>query len=380
MHNYLMHQYQNHIGIVGAGISGLALGCMLAKNNIPSILFEKHSKLGSHGAGISLSPNGLRVLEHMNLMNVIHNHSVQTSRTKIYSDSRCVYSADPLLRTMSRENLYKILLEEYLSSGGEILFNHDLKEIDNIKSKLFFNNGSEFIIRHIAACDGIKSLCREVVLKKNSDPIYSGYSAWRGLVASDQDHASIYLSKRSHIVTYPIDKNTLSFVGVVKTNKAYKQQWMSRGSIKEMREDLSMHPNEILNTLSKANEVHKWGIYQRPQLKNLFNNNITLLGDAAHPIVPFLGQGGCMALEDSFVFGKLLIANINDLQKAQSLYEKIRINRINKIKQMSEFQGRLYHLSNPLLVKVRNFLMNLSSSTTDKRLDRIWSYDPLDYL
>ena len=87
-----------------------------------------------------------------------------------------------------------------------------------------------------------------------------------------------------------------------------------------------------------------------------------------------------MALEDSFVFGKLLIANINDLQKAQSLYEKIRINRINKIKQMSEFQGRLYHLSNPLLVKGRNFLMNFSSSTTDKRLDRIWSYDPLDYL
>ena len=112
------------------------------------------------------------------------------------------------------------------------------------------------------------------------------------------------------------------------------------------------------------------------QIKTLIKDGVTLLGDAAHPIVPFLGQGGCMALEDAYIFGKLLAKNINNIEVAQSNYQKIRLPRIKFIKQISENQGKLYHLSNPLLIKGRNFLMKLSNKYTDKRIQRIWDYDP----
>ena len=83
-----------------------------------------------------------------------------------------------------------------------------------------------------------------------------------------------------------------------------------------------------------------------------------------------------MALEDAYIFGKLLAKNINNIEVAQSNYQKIRLPRIKFIKQISENQGKLYHLSNPLLIKGRNFLMKLSNKYTDKRIQRIWDYDP----
>jgi len=143
-----------------------------------------------------------------------------------------------------------------------------------------------------------------------------------------------------------------------------------------MANDLSMHPSDLITDLSQADQLYKWGIYTRPQIKTLIRDGITLLGDAAHPIVPFLGQGGCMALEDAYIFGKLLAKNINNIEVAQSNYQKIRLSRIKFIKQISENQGKLYHLSNPLLIKGRNFLMKLSNKYTDKRIQRIWDYNP----
>jgi salicylate hydroxylase len=184
------------------------------------------------------------------------------------------------------------------------------------------------------------------------------------------------LLRNSHVVRYPINKKITSFVGVVKTNKKYKEQWKAEGDLKDMQNDLSMHPSRLISDLSQADHLYKWGIYTRPQIKTLVKDGITLLGDAAHPIVPFLGQGGCMALEDAYIFGKLLAKNINNIELAQSKYEQIRLPRLKFIKQISENQGRLYHLSNPLLIKGRNLIMKLSNKYTDKRIQRIWDYNP----
>jgi salicylate hydroxylase len=245
-----------------------------------------------------------------------------------------------------------------------------------MKEIFFFKNGNSYKVRHIAACDGIKSTCRKVFFESNIEPVYSGYSAWRGFVKNSQDSIRINLAKNSHVVRYPINKKITSFVGVVKTNKKYKEQWKAEGDLKDMQNDLSMHPSRLISDLSQADHLYKWGIYTRPQIKTLVKDGITLLGDAAHPIVPFLGQGGCMALEDAYIFGKLFAKNINNIEEAQFKYEQIRLPRLKFIKQISENQGKLYHLSNPLLIKGRNLLMKLSNKYTDKRIQRIWDYNP----
>ena len=371
-----MNDFSDHLAIIGAGISGLALGCTIAKEGHSSIIFEKNKELGSHGAGISISPNAIKVFEGLEMKNHLINSSELTSKSEIFSYDERVYSASSQVRTTSRESLYKILLDEYISLGGSIYFEHEMENIDTHERKIFFKNGSGYKVSHIAACDGIKSTCRKAFFESNIEPVYSGYSAWRGFIKNSHDSVRINLAKNSHVVRYPIDKNITSFVGVVKTNKKYKEQWKAEGNLKDMQNDLSMHPSKLISNLSQADHLYKWGIYTRPQIKTLVKDGITLLGDAAHPIVPFLGQGGCMALEDAYIFGKLLAKHINNIEAAQSKYEQIRLPRLKFIKQISENQGRLYHLSNPILIKGRNLLMKLSNKYTDKRIQRIWDYNP----
>ena len=366
-----MNDFSDHLAIIGAGISGLALGCTIAKEGHSSIIFEKNKELGSHGAGISISPNAIKVFEGLEMKNHLINSSELTSKSEIFSYDERVYSTSSQVRTTSRESLYKILLDEYISLGGSIYFEHEMENIDTHERKIFFKNGSGYKVSHIAACDGIKSTCRKAFFESNIEPVYSGYSAWRGFIKNSHDSVRINLAKNSHVVRYPIDKKITSFVGVVKTNKKYKEQWKAEGNLKDMQNDLSMHPSKLISNLSQADHLYKWGIYTRPQIKTLVKDGITLLGDAAHPIVPFLGQGGCMALEDAYIFGKLLAKHINNIEAAQSKYEQIRLPRLKFIKQISENQGRLYHLSNPILIKGRNLLMKLSNKYTDKRIQRI---------
>ena len=87
--------------------------------------------------------------------------------------------------------------------------------------------------------------------------------------------------------------------------------------------------------LDSSDEIYKWGIYIRPVLKSIYIQNITLLGDAAHPMVPFLGQGGCMAIEDGYAFGRLVAANSENFSRTQADFEKIRLDRKNMIQAAS---------------------------------------------
>ena len=371
-----MENYKDHIGIIGCGIAGLAIGCILLKEGVPSVIFEKHSKLGSHGAGISLSPNALRVLSYMGLKDEVEKISKLTLTTKIQDNTKTLYTSSSNVRTTSREMLYKILLNKYESYGGRIIYNHELRKIDSDSPKVFFMNNSNFVVKHVIACDGIKSISRNSISESASIPSYSGYSAWRGIIKSEDNSINLHLSKNSHIVSYPIDNELTSFVAVIKTANKYKEAWKIEGSTDEMKTDLFMHSTKLVSKLAKSNEVFKWGIYKRPDVNKLFVKNITFLGDAAHPIVPFLGQGGCMALEDAYIFGKLLTKYRDDIAHAQREYKRLRAPRLRMVKRMSENQGCLYHLSNPFIISIRNFLMRNSSSTTEKRLMRIWDYDP----
>ena len=104
------------------------------------------------------------------------------------------------------------------------------------------------------------------------------------------------------------------------------------------------------------------------------SKNITLLGDAAHPMVPFLGQGGCMAIEDAYTFGILSGKLGCDFNKVQPLYEKIRLQRNNWIQSASMLQGKLNHIKNPIAVFTRNLLMSYTPLLA-KRTEKIWNYN-----
>ena len=368
-----MKDHSNFIAIIGAGISGLALGIILQRNKIPCIIFEKSEKISEYGAGISISPNGLAVLNNLDVINDLKPLSRQPEQAIFFSNNKKINQIPINVFTTTRKSIYKVLLDKYQELKGEIYFGHEVVDVDNETKMLTFNDKKSTYVKHIIACDGIKSMCQKKVSSMFDEPKYSGYYVWRTIFPSNQTNIHFYLGSNFHVVSYPVDKERSSLVAAVKSKNKQNESWKQQGSIHNL---LSEIPSNILKNYPSISEnygVYKWGIFLRPNVKSLFDNNITYVGDAAHPIVPFIGQGACLALEDSYVLGQL-ISKHNNIKIAQAKYNKLRINRVRTIYRKSLNQGKLNHLRNPLLVFLRNFLMKYTNiiSTQTKS---IWLYD-----
>ena len=369
-----MKDYSSYVGIVGGGIAGLTAGCALRLQGIKTVVFERSEKTSEYGAGISISPNGFGLLEKLGIKDSLMNESFSPSRVVMSHLNKEIIAMETEVITASRQNLIKVIHQRYLELGGEVFFNHECSSLDQGACEIKFSNDETYKVVHILACDGIKSPIRQKHFPSTGAPIYSGYSAWRGIGISNSKDIQFNLGPGSHVVNYPIDNSgRTSFVGIVKTEEN-GDSWKMKGTKEEVLEDFEAYDEETLSLINSCKEVYKWGIYVRPALQTMCSNNITLLGDAAHPMVPFLGQGGCMAIEDAYTFGVLAGKLKNDFEKIQSVYEKVRLKRNNKIQSTSMMQGKLNHIKNPIGTFIRNLAMK-HTSVMSKRTKKIWEYD-----
>ena len=364
-----MSKYKDHIAIVGAGIAGLTLGCFLQKYKIKNFVIERNNNISNEGAGISISPNGALVLERLGLIEQLKNKAHHNISASFFSEYEHVLTNPVNVYTSTRANIYEILKNEYQKKGGQILFDNAVTSINKNKCELVLNKNNRYKVKHIVACDGINSSLREKGQKNNIR--YSGYSCWRGIIKQNLNNINLVMSPQSHTVIYPTAKEGYaSFVGVIKKEKGFVDSWREKGTFQDFANDIIIPPDYI--EAFKNIDLYRWGIYIRRPMKKLYTKNLTFLGDAAHPIVPFLGQGGCLALEDAEAFAYFL--NKYSITKAQKYYNENRIQRINRVSRMSLNQGRLYHLSNTTLINARNrlmqfkFIRNISTSF-------LWEYD-----
>ncbi len=374
---------KKNIAIIGAGISGLMLGCILREKKIECTLFERSKTISEYGAGISISPNGLLLLEQIGILDELNKSSCNPL-------SICFkYSSGALIKkitsnefgnilTTNRRELIRVLFNQYQSLGGEIIFNHQLEFYDEKTNKLTFENGSSYNVNHVVGCDGIKSIIRSRNFNSRENPCYSGYSAWRGIGLSDSKHINLYFNSNSHIVCYPINnKLETSFIAVFKDKDKNQETWRREGTHDELRNDLSAYDNFLQSIFKSSSKVFKWGMYVRPPLKTIVKENITLLGDAAHPMLPFLGQGGNLALEDAYIFGSLCHKFQSNFELIQQKYQQARLKRSNKIQRMSKQQAMVYHASNPLITRTRNFLLR-NTNIAKIRLQDIYAYNAIE--
>lgn len=371
----MVKNYSSHIGIIGGGIAGLTAGCALRLQGINTIVFERAKEISEYGAGISISPNALRPLQKLGIRDVFVDRSFVPEKAVMHYRGKEIRSLETQVVTSSRQKLIETIYQRYIELGGEIFFEHEYKSLDANSCEITFTNNEAYKVSHVLACDGIKSSARQNHFPSSGVPTYSGYSAWRGIGLSEVKDIQFHFGPGTHIVNYPIDhEGRTSFVGVVKTNETAEDSWKTKGSKEAFLEDFRFYDEKILSMVSSSEDIYKWGVYIRPPLNSMYTKNITLLGDAAHPMVPFLGQGGCMAIEDAYTFAGLAKELDCDFKKVQVLYEKIRLQRNNRIQSTSAVQGKLNHIKNPLAAFIRNLILR-HTPLLAARTEKIWNYN-----
>ena len=368
----------NKINIIGAGVCGLFLGYCLKKNGFNPIIYEKDKALSDYGAGVNLSRNATILLKEVGILKKLseyayfpnkvnfrssHNNSVIKS-LQLNEDNFDFISID-------RKDLISVLASEYTNLGGEIKFNHELEHVGS--SKIFFKDNSSYETDLTLACDGIKSKIRENNFNEEP-PKFTGLIAWRGIIDLEKlpdkkiwTEINIHLGPGGHIVHYPISKGKrINFVAIKQQNTWEEESWILEGKKDQLLTEFNNWNSEIKELFNKSEKVNKWGLFDRKATKTLINKNIILMGDAAHPMLPFLAQGSCLAIEDAFTFSDLLKNKKIDLSLRQ--YEILRLARGNKVQSRSKRQGKVNHLSNKLAVFLRNLLLKIFAERTQRSI------------
>lgn len=347
-------------------------------------VYERASALNEAGAGMMLWANAMRVFLELGLVEKIKPFGgemnyflVRTSNGKILMNIATGDFEVPSV-CIRRADLLSILVGEV--PVKQIKLNHTLKNVKQIKDKVVisFENGVTKEHDAVIGADGIGSIVRKQIFD-NCQPVYRGYKIWRGIATYFGNEVSDGVSSE----TWGIGQR----FGILNTGEG-RFTWYATGNTSRHHVDSpDGRKSELLNLfdgwhnpinhlISNTNDdaIMKNSASDLPQLKRWVNGRVALLGDAAHPITPNLGQGGGMAIEDALVLAKCLRKE-NSIETALKLYEKKRITRTKHIQQRSRLMGKIGQWQNPLIVGGREIVTNLlPAKIFEFNLRRVYSY------
>ena len=372
----------SNVAVIGAGVSGLTAAYALKKIGIEVDVFERSESIKEFGAGITLSKNATILLEDIGLMDSLSSKGCHPMGSYIrdYKKAKVIKSKrfDKNFITLDRRDLVATLATRLEDIGGSIYFDSEMKSIDPTAGEISISNHEKKSYDLILICDGIKSSLRGSYFD-NQQPQFTNYVAWRGMTTIENlpkyegsDKVNVYYGPGGHCVHYPTGRDNLINFIAIEHNKIWSEEsWKTEGSKSEFLNCFKGWNEDLLSMFSSAQELYKWGIFERSLPKTLYRDKCVLLGDAAHPMVPFLGQGGCLAIEDAYCLMSLLMEE-KDINVVLGQYDKLRNRRGSWIQKRSKFQGVFNHVSNPSLVMIRNFITKLIMNNS---VNRLHSYD-----
>ncbi|MEZ4623133.1 MAG: FAD-dependent monooxygenase [Caldilineaceae bacterium] len=351
--------------IIGGGIGGLATAIALKAIGVSVAVFERVTELREVGAGLSLWANAIKALDALGLgVEILAMALPETSGGIHGPDGRLLMSMTnaqlaaqfgELSIMVHRAELHDLLRRRV---GQEIRLGMDCIAVQQDAEGITatFRNGEEIRGDLLIGADGIRSVVR-AQLHGQQPPIYAGYTAWRGVVPFD--HARLLpgetWGRGARFGQIPMQGSRVYWFAA--HNRAAAQQSADGEKAELLRIFGDWHPpiHALLAATPEADILHN-DIYDRPPLRWWGRDRITLLGDAAHPMTPNLGQGACQALEDAVVLAKQLQVH-SDIAAALQAYEAQRIPRTTMIVQQSRRVGWVGQWANPLAVAGRNFLV-----------------------
>ncbi|MCO8252086.1 UNVERIFIED_CONTAM: FAD-dependent monooxygenase [Comamonas sp. A-3] len=356
------------VGIVGGGIGGVALARSLRLSGIDAYVFERANAFGEIGAGVQMTPNAAKVLRALGLgeelarigflPNAMVGRNWDDARELFHTPLREVcpklFGAD--FWHVHRADLHAILCQGI--PADRVRFNVSCTGITQLKDKAVahFSDGTQFEADLIVGADGIHSVVRDSLWGKTPSQ-YTGHMCWRAVVPVEQHplpfvtpDASFWMGPKAHIVTYYVKGGAaVNIVAVNESANWVTESWTEPSTREELLAAFEGWHDNIIHLFEKtdAQQIFKWGLFDRDPMTQWSKGNVTLLGDAAHPMLPFLSQGAAMAIEDAYVLATAISHFSGDLNEALNAYEAERRPRTARVQLEARERGRTYHLSTP---------------------------------
>lgn len=355
--------------IVGAGIGGLAAALALLRAGHRVRVIERSAALGEVGAGLSITPNASKALAYLGLAGELS----RIGSTPTAGSLRHYRTGEDLVRLpqdrsrerygyplyhVHRADLHQILLSAVTALDVDSVVTSeefvDFKE-DHDGVSVHCSSGWSENADYVIGADGIHSRVREQLFGPDQ-PNFTGYVAWRGLIPGDRVPPGLLdpplcmtLGPRRMLMRYPLRRGSwINFVAIAKRDAWMEEGWSVRSTLDELLiEFADFEPRALdLLSLTSSDRLYKWGLFDRDPLPSWTQGRVTLLGDAAHAMPPFTGQGAVMALEDAAVLGRAAQARgAEDLFLKR--YERERIGRVTDALAMSRARADLYFGDEP---------------------------------
>lgn len=346
------------VAIVGGGIGGLFAANALIAHGLKVRVFEQAPALGEIGAGVFITPNSVRQLERVGLGPAVEKWGARVGAgSRYFRDDGSTIA--PVQVTDSKGwnatfGMHRADLVGFLAAAlppGVVVTDHRATGFsqDGKRARVTFANGGVAEADIVVGCDGIHSEMRPHVYPP-SNPVFSGTVAYRGLVPHaslpdwPNDAWQMWLGRGKHFLAFPVRAGRLiNFVGFVPADAQMKESWTAKGDPEALRAEFAGWDPRIERLLKLVETTFKWALYDREPLPVWSKGRLTLLGDAAHPMLPHLGQGANQSIEDGMALATILSkADRDSAPAALAAYEKLRRERVAGVQRGARENGLRY--------------------------------------
>jgi salicylate hydroxylase len=369
---------------VGGGIGGLATAAALARAGVEATVYEQAAEIGEIGAGVLIGPNSVRLLHRLGLAGAIDETGGWVGEGSTYWRHDGTRVA-PVMTTdssgwaamygMHRADLVDVLRravpDDHIRPGHRAVSFSQTPE----KARVAFENGAEAEADLVVGADGIHSEMRRFVTDLAA-PVFSGQISYRGVLDTSrvpwwpERIFQVWMGEGKHVIVFPVRSGRmLNFVCFLPAVKAMRESWSAPGDPDALRAAFEGFAPPVADLLKQVDSTFWWGLYDREPLAEWTSGRLALLGDAAHPMLPHLGQGANQAVEDAFALAAVLKgASSADVPAALRHYAQVRRRRTDIVQASSRSNGERYDT-------VNRTADNRDRELVDTRRLRAWLYD-----